>query len=133
MEAMFNAQNAGGRKKRNLIWIIVIVGVLLLGFVGYKMWKRNQVGKEMMAQQAAISTAVSIPNVGTNTAVAVQPAISAPITAQSEGVVISRSQCRNICKGKCGSRFGIGKRAKASRACWNECKAVNCGWEKGDL
>lgn len=110
--------------------------ILVLLFVGVRYFN-NKRAKQVAENNAALTTSVVATNAigpaSNVSAVAAQGTTGAPVTAAQAGVVITRSQCKNICKGKCGSRAGFGKRVKASRACWQTCKSQTCGWEQGDL
>lgn len=97
---------------------------------------RAKRAKQVAQNNAALTTSVvSSAAIGpaSNVSASTIGSTSSPMTASQAGVVITRSQCKNICRGKCGSRVGFGKRVKASRECWKGCKANTCGWEQGDL
>jgi len=48
-------------------------------------------------------------------------------------VILTRTQCNQIARGRCGRRRLIGKRKNAIRQCWSDVRSSLCHWSGADL
>lgn len=56
-------------------------------------------------------------------------ALGNQVGSPSAGVVLTRSQCKATCTGKCGGNYPlipIGKTAKLRKQCWETCRDTTC-------
>lgn len=106
-------------KKYGILILLVIVAFIFL--------------PKVMGKTADSTTATTnqtyVPSPGTNATSSSRPG------SPTGPVVLTRSQCRQTCQGKCGSRciVPIGARCKAVKACWDTCKSETCSYISGDI
>jgi len=117
--------------KRKKILFLMLVGIIVVLAVGFGIRQYLAVKK---ANAVAITAATQANN-GVSSAIS-GPAVLGQFGNTSDTIgtpggisVLSRSQCTNILRAKCGKRciFNVSKRCKSIHKCWTNGKSAYCG------
>lgn len=118
-------------------WWAILLGLVVIFFFMSRSKAQTGVGVPL------IGPSTTVQDTGQGTAPAVNPTVvgygttggyipfnpTTHGTPDMPGVLLTGSQCRQSCRGKCGSRciLNIGRKCKSKKLCWNNCKATVCG------